>query len=674
MATITINGITVDPQAPHAAVAAAVFATSDTSDTDYILVQTTAPLTDGEKQQLNDTGAQIMEYVPEDTYLCHYAPSDLTPVRELPFVSLAMRYEKGFKIAPTLLAASPSVRAAELMAQPLDRTKLRDAVDVDVVLHRNVAASAVREKIAMAAGINVEDIKPYGGKFRVRIPRRRLDDIASLDEVRHVEEYVAPSLTNSVAIGILRADKAHGAPLSLQGEGQVIAVCDTGFDKGSTSNVHPAFSGRVAKLYPLGRPKANDPDGHGTHVSGSILGDATSSAVDVGKVRGSAPKAKLVLQSVLDSGGGLNGIPNDLHDLFNAPYTNDHARIHSNSWGFVSTSLFGVYNSSAAELDDFVWNHRDLVVCFAAGNDGKDKNADGVVDAGSVTPPGTAKNCITVGASESKRPFPLTYGSGWPTDFPRVPIKNDRVANNPDGMAAFSSRGPTRDQRIKPDVVAPGTFILSARSRDAAGTGWAATGDPLYMYDGGTSMATPLVSGTVALIRQFLQTKASVANPTAALVKALLVNGARDMAGQYVPSEAGPIPNFNEGFGRVDVAASIGAADTKKLAFFDEGPALATGQTHTHTVAVAAGSTVKVTLVWTDPPGESLQNDLDLIVRVGNQERHGNMPAGSSDFDRRNNVEQVILQNAPGGNVDVVVKAFRTALHPQSYALVIREI
>ncbi|HKO00651.1 MAG TPA: S8 family serine peptidase [Thermoanaerobaculia bacterium] len=411
------------------------------------------------------------------------------------------------------------------------------------------------------------------------------------------------------------------------------------------------------------------------HVAGSVLGDGTSANAGVGNVRGSAPAAKLVVQSVLDSGGGLDGIPNDLHDLFGPPYTTDGARVHSNSWGFTSSALFGVYNSSAAELDDFVWNHRDLVVCFAAGNDGSDSNADGVVDRASVTPPGTAKNCITIGASENRRgTFKLTYGSGWPSDFPAVPLKNDRVANNADGMAAFSSRGPTRDQRFKPDVVAPGTFILSARSRDTSSGGWEVSADPLYMFEGGTSMATPLVAGSAALIREFLQ-KQGVAHPSAALVKALLINGAHDMTGQYVPSETGPTPNINEGFGRVDVAASIGAADTRKLTFFDEGAALTTGGSHTETITVAAQSTLKVTLVWTDPAGETLQNDLDLIVRANGVERHGNVAAGSAAFDRNNNVEQVVFETVPAGaTVTIIVKAFRTTLHAQPYALVIREI
>ena len=179
---------------------------------------------------------------------------------------------------------------------------------------------------------------------------------------------------------------------------------------------------------------------------------------------GDGAQAQLVLQSVLDAHGGLGGLPPNLGDLFRDPYANDGARVHSNSWG--STLGDSRYDSQSFEVDDFVWNNRDCVICFSAGNEGTDADANGVVDPSSLTPPGTAKNCITVGASENDRPnFPLTYGSGWPNDFPANPLASDKTADNPLGMVAFSSRGPTKDQRYKPDVVAPGTYVLSTRSR-----------------------------------------------------------------------------------------------------------------------------------------------------------------------------------------------------------------
>jgi serine protease AprX len=90
---------------------------------------------------------------------------------------------------------------------------------------------------------------------------------------------------------------------------------------------------------------------------GSVLGDGKSDKLGV-SIQGTAPAAKLVLQSVLDSQGGLGGLPIDLNELFADPYNNDGARIHSNSRGSVVGN--GLYDSQASEVDDFVWNHRDL--------------------------------------------------------------------------------------------------------------------------------------------------------------------------------------------------------------------------------------------------------------------------------------------------------------------------
>lgn len=142
-----------------------------------------------------------------------------------------------------------------------------------------------------------------------------------------------------------------------------------------------------------------------------------------------------------------------------------------------------------------------------------------------------------------------------------------------------------------------------------------------------------------------------------------------------MPSEAGRIPNNAEGFGRVDMRATVGPfASGTQLVLKDEGTALDSGEEEKTIIAVPRkGIDLKVTLVWTDPPGEALQNDLDLIVRAANgKERHGNMAANSRKFDRVNNVEQLVWNNLPVGNVEIIVRAWRITQHAQSYALVAR--
>jgi serine protease AprX len=679
MSKITINGISIDPDVQGPALASANLVSPDSSMSNYILIQTNQPLARDQKSDLANLSVTILEYVPENTYICHYNPSDLSAIRALPFVKWANVYLRGFKIPPALQSIPSSSNVVNMLeGLATARSMSQDTKKVEIVLHDNASAISIRDKIAAAAKLDPTELEVSNKKVRLVVQSRYLVDIAAIDEVRHIEEYLPKQLHNNIALRILKADVTH-SHTRLEGSGQVVAVADTGFDKGSITDVHPAFSNRVLKLYALGRSTANDPDGHGTHVAGSILGDGLSTELG-GPIRGTAPKAKLVFQSVLDTQGGLGGIPDDLNELFLVPYRDDGARIHSNSWG---SSANGRYTVNSKEVDEFVWNHRDCVICFSAGNDGTDNNKDGVIDAGSVGSPGTAKNCITVGASENDRPsfkFPgdrNKYGEGWPANFPAEPIASDPVSTNPNGMAAFSSRGPTRDQRIKPDVVAPGTAILSTLSRSVSSpdAGWGKSDDPLYFFEGGTSMSNPLVAGCAAVTREYLQSQ-GIAKPSAALIKAMLINGATDLVGQYIPSETGTIPNNSEGFGKVDLARTVDSlSQDEQVEFWDEDILLETGEEKKIVVSVDPSTPLlKVTLVWTDPAGETLQNDLDLIVRAANgQERHGNMEPSAMEFDRKNNVEQVSWANVTGGDVEVVVRAFRIALHPQSYALVVRK-
>ena len=601
----------------------------------------------------------IHEYVGGDTYLCGFGGDDLDEVRGIRSVIWADGYGRGFKVASDLREASGS--------RPLD-----------VILHADVnpASTDLRDRVAAAARIDPSGIAAGRHKYRLVTDMSYIDDIAAIDEVRQIEEVIETGLSNSVARQIIEADVVVNGT-AYQGDGQVIAVADTGFDMGSTSNVHPAFAGRVVALYPLGRPnKSDDPDGHGTHVAGSALGDGNSSSLGV--IQGTAPGATLVVQSLLDSAGGLNGIPVDLHDLFQPPYDDHGARVHTNSWNKMAAGL--PYESRATEIDDFVWTHQDMVILYCAGNYGTDADNDGVVEDGQIGAEASAKNCITVGASESDRG---SVTGLWDTykdkrrpsvQFHAGQIKSDRVCDNRKGMAGFSSRGPTANRRIKPDVVAPGTCILSTRSRAlaTAGTGWGTSSDSAYFFDAGTSMATPLVAGCAAVLRETL-VKNGWANPPAALIKALLINGAVELTGQYTPTEAGRSPNSSSGWGRVDLAASVVIpGKPSDDAGIGTGGPLREGEEDTFKVHVP-GSTFKMTLVWTDPPGATLQNDLDLIVRAANgDEYHGNIGPSLEIYDRENNVEQVYWEHVPPGDLQIIIRAARITQFPQPYAWVWR--
>jgi serine protease AprX len=658
---ITVNGISVDPTAQAPALLSASLIRSDAHDTDYILVQADRPLTADDRARLTGLGAEVLEIVPGNAYVCHYPPSDLGAVRALPFVKFANPYFQQFKVAPALRGLATPAAGVNILSLAPNLEVTREPQDVEVVLHRNVDVRTVRDKVARAAGVSADQLSMGRGKIRLRVEPSHLQALAALDEVRHIEEYSAPKLMNDQAAKILEHQFTY------DGNDQVIGICDTGID-----SAHPAFAGRIRKAYALGRTGlTDDPHGHGTHVAGSALGDAQYHPAPGTAIPllGAAPRAAVVMQSVLGPSGGLTGLPIDLHDLFITPYQADGVRIHSNSWG---TSAAGKYTQSSYEVDDFVWTHRDCIVIFAAGNDGADYDRDGRVDPQSLSAPATAKNCITVGATESNRPgVSLRYGAAWPTRFPAPPIADDYLADGPQGMAAFSSRGPTADGRIKPDVVAPGTCILSARSSQAQAVDtFGVSPDPQYMFDSGTSMATPLVAGCIAALRQALMSVANAGAPSAALAKAMIINGAMPIAGQYVPSEVPTFPNNAAGFGRVHMARTVPPYAGAAVTFWDESDPLQTGQSVTRTLAATKGL-AKVTLAWTDAPGEALQNDLDLLVfDAAGREYHGNLGA-SAEFDRVNNVEQVEIPCTPGAEIRVVVRAYRT-LQPQTFALVVR--
>ncbi|KFZ07914.1 hypothetical protein V502_09672 [Pseudogymnoascus sp. VKM F-4520 (FW-2644)] len=671
LAPISINGNTLDPANP--AVRAAGLVTGDAADSNYVLIQTKGAVTKDNKDQLQSLEVGIKELVSDSTYLCRYEPADLEPIRNLDFVKWANVYPTHFVVSSRLKPDRATVTSSNMTVLSTNPHK------VDVIFHaeHKKDATTLIEQVAQAAHVNPSGLSGRKDKVRLVVQERYLEDVAKIDEVQSILEVRPNKLFNNVARNILmgRGNVANLnniviEGITFRGQDQIVAVADTGLD----SN-HPAFTGRILNAHAWGRPGlTNDPEGHGTHVCGSVLGNSATAGGQT--IQGTAPDAELVIQSVGDTQGGLGGIPDNLDALFGQAYR-DGAKVHSNSWG--DTIPAQPYEQSAYEIDKFVYENPDMLICFAAGNDGVDGDENGVTDLGQIGSQAAAKNCITVGASENFRPnLTLEYGNrGFVSQsgglkFGADPIAFDTMANNSDGMAAFSSRGPSPEGRIKPDIVAPGTGILSARSSLARDGGFfGVSNDPAWMYDAGTSMATPLVSGCAAVVRQALRQNPPQGaggggySPSAALVKAVLINGAVELKGQYHPSEAGPSPNFNSGWGRLDLTESVSTAIALNDADCLEGaPLQDAGSFELQVLVTRAGATLKATLVWTDPPASRLQNDLDLSVDVGAQRRVGN-----TSSNRKNNVEQVVWANIPQGTARVRISARSLTKSPQGYAV-----
>lgn len=340
---------------------------------------------------------------------------------------------------------------------------------------------------------------------------------------------------------------------------------------------------------------------------------------------------------------------------------------------------------------------------------------DGVMDAYSLSSPGTAKNVITVGASENVRPSARddVAARGDCADLglwtgEAEPVGSDHRADDGRGMAAFSSRGPALDGRIKPDIVAPGTFVLTARSRmgsSLSGCGIAATEMDDYRWFGGTSAAAPIVAGAAAIVRQslvegrhrnhsLLPLGAPAASrgfePSGALVKAILLSSAFDMGrGQYPPPhEEIPAmsPNPVSGHGRVDVmsaldpALAFGADPRLRRLIADERVGLSTGAFRDHPFrVVSADVPLKITLAWTDPPASAaasvtLVNDLDVSIQLSD----GSVLALGDDPFGNVNGGTLAAGTFPSGPAIVTIRGARVPGqfgHPgsdvQPYALVI---
>jgi len=608
--------------------------TYEEEEVGYYIVQFDGPIENSWKKALKDTGADIFDYIPDFAFIIRMDSIKEQVVRTLPHVRWLGIYQPSYRISQNALDKM-FLKEAEVAEDEIPYVLLRVTVFPGEDLDR------IKSEIAALDGIIMDEVTTkWKSTLKVKVLPNRIADLPPISGIKWIESWPEWKKSNNVSTDVMNVRTPRDT-YGLYGESQTVGVCDTGLDQGSTlpATLHDDFedgSGntRVIQIIDLVGDGADDVNsGHGTHVAGSVLGNGimsgstpSSDLFPSTSFAGLAPKANLISQAHGDNtSGGVTGIPSDLNILFSQA-DNAGADLHTNSWGHIAG---GRYDSSSENVDQYTWDHRDFLILFSAMNEGTDTDGDGVIDLYSMGSPATAKNCLTVGASEGNRPsgagYDFTWGFFHPYKFSANPIYSDHVSNDPGGIAAFSSRGPVLDGRYKPDIVAPGTNILSTRSSVASGTGWG-TYDPYYMWMGGTSTSTPLAAGTAALMREYLINEKGFTNPSAALIKAALLNSAEDISpGQYGTGAAqeipdSPVPNNVEGWGRLNLGNGVYPASPFDILYYDEQNSLNTGEYCEYTVDVSDSSyPLKINLVWTDYPGSAttqggLVNDLDLQV------------------------------------------------------------
>ena len=617
----------------------------DVENTRFIIVQLVEHDWTAFEEIVNRLGLVDLDYIPDDAYLIRL-PADandaamaLEELSNHPSVRAVMIQHPGWRLQPDLMNLS------------LDALQggVTTLIDVDITPAGDLSLEQVDELQNNLVSTGAEEVRCDAWICQVRdLDSSWLPVLANDGRILFTESHYQIVVANDYARDLIKIDEVvNNHNSGLDGTGEVAAISDTGLD-----GDHGDFNGRLLTIYSNFGPDSSGADtnsGHGTHIAGSMVGDGSGDSNYIGV----APATTFHFYQLEHDQSGQLARWGSLYDMFRHS-RQQSASVQSNSWG--AENMGGQYTSDSRSADAFMSDYGDYTVLFAAGN-------EGTQGATTVSPPSTAKNVLTIGAS--------TTGH-WGTA-------------SPGQVASFSSRGNTLDGRIKPDVVAPGVQICSTRAEEAqypAGPSCSsarhANNDPKYMSADGTSTATPIAAGATVLVRQFLRTQMSLNQPHSDLIRAIVINGAKDIG-------SADIPNADEGWGQVDLQRSIYPTSgiLALNTFYDQDQSLTPGYSYLYTYSIDGSYGLSVTLVWNDQEGSSsasqsasrLVNDLDLTVSApdgtqykGNVFNNGLSTTGGS-HDSLNNVERVKLGTVQTGNWSIQVS--HTGGSSQNYAIVI---
>ena len=396
---------------------------------------------------------------------------------------------------------------------------------------------------------------------------------------------------------------------------------------------------------------------HGSHVAGSLVGNYKTCSNLTSKEKFISSNSQLLVFDFQNGKEESLLIPPSIYQLMEISYALG-SRIFSNSWG----ANVNEYTSYAAEMDEFMYFHDDYLIFVANGNEGPNPFTVGA--------PATLKNGISVGATQNTfSSFKESNSSLWETHIDPLSHTNILSHNeyyNENNIASFSSRGPTRDGRMKPTLVAPGMLILSTRSQTSQ--------DLMYMQ--GTSMATPILAHTASLLLNLLKKKYNQPNPSSYLLKNLLISSSIPLRGgsiQYfhdplthkilpILSKSHHLTTIETGYGRGSLQAVMGGElswmDRQVINSYDEPIKFCFKKKN-------EGKMQSVfSIVWNDVPAffisdKDLVNDLNLRVILYRNDKVQHVELGNHlpIPDNLNNAEKVVIDTVAGDVLRIVINA-----------------
>lgn len=417
---------------------------------------------------------------------------------------------KGHKLCPVLKKAAlnwyrPLKHVPCFIQQPVKFIKQR-LVKIPVVVQlqdNHMGAVSVKE-LALSVGCRVHRELRLINAFSTRVNAKKLESLVNNRSVKKIWYDREVRAVLDVASPTVQAPPLWESMLT--GKGVTVAVLDTGVYK------HPDLADRIKGFRDLVNQKTDpyDDNGHGTHVAGDIASNGSQSGF---RYRGPAPEAELVGVKVLDKMGS-GSLSTVIEGLQWCVKNKDDLGIRAINMSLGTQATESYKNDPVCQAAEKAWE-AGIVVCVAAGNEGPQLRTIGS--------PGIDPLIITVGALDDA----------------------DTIEPGDDKVADFSSRGPTIDDLVKPDILAPGANIISLRSpgsmmdkkdRNSRVGEW-------YVSFSGTSMATPVCCGVVA---QMLQSDGTL---TPDQVKTRLVETARKLGDMD--------PNIH-GAGVIDAQKAVG--------------------------------------------------------------------------------------------------------------------